>query len=311
VLVLLALGWAACAPAPQAPLVVGTVPWVGTEPLFLARELGLFSGPIHLAEYINSEHEVRAFQNGLIDAAAVTLDEVLNLDRLQHQASAVLVLDASYGADCVVAQPTVKAMAELRGRRVASEEVTLPTYILIRALEQAGLKLEDVQREYGGLEELEGMLRRGEVDAAVTFEPYCQRLVAEGARVIFDSRQLPGEIVDVLVVRESYLEAHPAQVDALLRGWFAALDVLRERPAEAARRMAPRVGLEEGAFLEALKGVRHPDVREQHQQLTGEQPLLIETLRRMGTIMVQSRDLPEVPESSHLIDPAPLLRVAP
>jgi NitT/TauT family transport system substrate-binding protein len=308
---LLALGWAACAPAPQAPLVVGTVPWVGTEPLFLARELGLFSGPIHLAEYINSEHEIRAFQNGLIDAAAVTLDEVLNLDRLQHQANTVLVLDASHGADCVVAQPTVTAMAELRGRKVASEEVTLPTYILVRALEQAGLKLEDVRREYGGLEELEGMLRRGEVDAAVTFEPYCRRLVAEGARVIFDSRQLPGEIVDVLVVRRSYLEAHPAQVDALLRGWFAALDVLRERPAEAARRMAPRVGLEEGAFLETLKGVRHPEVPEQRQQLLGKQPRLMETLRRMGAILGQPRDLPAVSESSHLIDPAPLLRVAP
>jgi NitT/TauT family transport system substrate-binding protein len=128
VLVLLALGWAACAPAPRTPLVVGTVPWVGTEPLFLARELGLFDGPIHLAEYINSEHEIRAFQNGLIDAAAVTLDEVLNLDRLQQQAHVVLVLDASHGADCVVAQPTVTSVAELRGRKVATEEVTLPTY---------------------------------------------------------------------------------------------------------------------------------------------------------------------------------------
>ena len=307
----MALGWAACAPAPQAPLVVGTVPWVGTEPLFLARELGLFSGPIHLAEYINSEHGSRAFQNGLIDAAAVTLDEVLSLDHLQHQASVVLVLDASHGADCVVAQPTVTAVAELRGRKVASEEVVLPTYILVRALEQAGLKIEDVQREYGGLEELEGMLRRGEVDAAVTFEPYCRKLVAEGARVIFDSRQLPGEIVDVLVVRRSYLEAHPAQVDALLRGWFAALEVLRERPAEAARHMAPRVGLAEGAFLEAMKGVRHPDVREQHQLLLGEQPRLMETLRWLGAIMVQSSDLPAVPDTPRLLDPAPLLRVAP
>jgi NitT/TauT family transport system substrate-binding protein len=305
--VLLALGWAACTPAPQVPLVVGTVPWVGTEPLFLARDLGLFPGPIHLAEYINGEHANRAFQNGLIDAAAMTVDEVLNLDHLQHQTSTVLVLDASHGADCIVAQPTVTAVAQLRGRKVASEEMTLSTYMLVRSLEQAGLKLEDVRREYGGLEDLEGILRRGEVDAVVTFEPYCRRLVAEGARVIFDSRQIPGEIVDVLVVRKSYL----AQVDALLRGWFAALEVLRERPAEAARRMAPRVGLEEGAFLEALKGVHHPGVREQHQQLTGEHPLLMETLRRMGAIMVRSGDLPEVPESPRLIDSAPLLRVAP
>jgi NitT/TauT family transport system substrate-binding protein len=284
---------------------------VGTEPLFLARELGLFPGSVHLAEFINSERSVIAYQNGLVDAVAATLDEVLNLDRLEHQAQVVLVLDASHGADCVVAQPSVKSVAELRGRKVASEEVTLPTYVLVRALGQAGLKLEDVRREYGGLEELEGMLRRGEADAVVTFEPYCQKLVAEGARTLFDSGQLPGEIVDVLVVRRSYLEAHPEQVDALLRGWFAALDVLRERPAEAARRMAPRLGMEERPFLEALKGVRHPGVVEQHEQLTGARPRLIETLERMGTIMVQAQELQALPDSSHLIDPAPLLRVAP
>jgi NitT/TauT family transport system substrate-binding protein len=284
---------------------------VGTEPLFLARELGLFAGPIHLAEYINSEHEVRAFQNGLIHGAVVSLDGVVNLDRLEHQAQVVLVLDASHGADCIVAQPTVTEVAELRGRKVASEEVTLPTYVLVRALEQAGLKLEDVQREYGGLEDLEGMLRRGEADAAVTFEPYCQELAAEGARKIFDSSRIPGEIVDVLVVRKDYLEAHPAQVDALLRGWFAALDVLRERPAEAARRMAPRLGVSEGTFLEALKGVRHPDVREQHQQLTGERPHLLKTPERMGAGMVQPHALPAQLDSQRLINPAPLLRVAP
>jgi NitT/TauT family transport system substrate-binding protein len=292
-------------------LAVATVPWVGSEPLFLAHELGLYAGPVHLAEYIDSEHAVRAFQNGLVDAAAATLDEVLNLDRLEHQAQVVLVLDASHGADCVVAQPTVKTVPELRGRKVASEDVTLPTYILTRALEQSGLRLQDIQREYGGLEDLEGMLRRGEADAAVTFEPYCQQLVSEGARVIFDTTRLPGEIVDVLVVRKSFLEAHPAQVDALLRGWFAALDVLRERPAEAARRMAPRLGLEEGQFLEALKGVRHPDVREQHQMLAGDTPRLAKTLERIGAIMLQSKATPELPGPSGLIDPAPLLRVAP
>jgi len=311
VLVLLALGWASCAPAPKRPLAVGTVPWVGTEPFFLARELGLFSGPIHLVEYLNSEHEIRAFQNGVIDAAAVTVDEVLNLDRRGQQAQVVFVLDGSHGADCLMARPEVTSVAELRGRKVASEDVTLSTYMLARALEQAGLKLEDVQREYRARDAFAEALRTGEVDAVVAFEPFCQKLAAQGARRLFDSSQIPGEIIDVLVVRRSYLQANPEQVDALIRGWLAALAVLRERPAEAARRMGPRVGLEEGAFLEALKGVRHPDLQEQRLQLTGERPRLYETIERLGSVMVREQALPALPDSRHLIDTAPLLRVAP
>jgi NitT/TauT family transport system substrate-binding protein len=311
VLLLLALGGASCAPAPKSPLVMGTVPWVGTEPLFLARELGLFPGPIHLVEYLNSEHLIRAFQNGVIDAAAVTVDEVLNLDRLGQQAQVVFVLDGSHGADCLMARPEVTTVAELRGRKVSSEDVMLPTYMLVRALEQAGLKLEDVQREYHALEAMEEALRRGEVDAVVGFEPFCHRMAAQGARRIFDSSQIPGEIVDVLVVRRSYLQAHPEQVDALLRGWLAALAVLQERPAEAARRMGPRVGLEGGAFLEALKGVRHPDLQEQRLQLMGERPRLYETVERLGSVMVREQALPALPDPRRLIDTAPLLRVAP
>jgi NitT/TauT family transport system substrate-binding protein len=308
--VLLMVGWMGCSPAPQTPLVVGTVPWVGTEPFYLARELELYPGPVHLVEYLSSEQAIRAFQNGVIDAAAVTLDEVLNLDRVGQQARVVMVLDVSDGADCVMAQPSVSSLAGLRGRKVAAEDVTLPTYILSRGLQLAGLQLEDVEREPRALEEYDAALRKGEVDAVVAFEPYCHLLEAEGARRIFDSSRIPGEILDVLVVRNQFLEAHPEQVDALMRGWFAALGVLEERPAESARRMGPRVGLSERAFLETLRGVRHLNLPEQQRQLMGDRPRLQETLQRMGAIMVQERILPAPPQSRHLIDTAPLRRVA-
>jgi NitT/TauT family transport system substrate-binding protein len=291
--------------------VVGTVPWIGNEPLFLAREQGLFPGPIHLTEYINSTHELRAFHNGVIDAATVTLEDVVTLDFRGQQAQVVLVLDSSHGADCVVARPEVKTLAELKGRRVSSEEVMLPTYMLQRALDQAQLRMEDVQRVYLGPEESEEALRQGRVDAVVAYTPYCQRMVAAGAHVLFDSTRIPGEIVDVLVVRRSYLENHPEQVDALVRGWFAALAFMREHPQEAARKMGPRIGMREQDVLEAIKGVHYPDAREQHTLLAGERPRLHETIVRMGTAMMSSRGLPASPMPERLIDTTPLHRVAP
>ena len=43
----------------------------------------------------------------------------------------------------------------------------------------------------------------------VTYEPVRTKLKSAGARQIFDSSLIPGEIVDVLVVRTSYLAASP------------------------------------------------------------------------------------------------------
>jgi NitT/TauT family transport system substrate-binding protein len=311
-LVLLGLGLVACSSAPQPPLVVGTVPWVGTEPLFLARELELYpAGEIHLAEYMSTPQRLQAFRNGVIDAVQLSLDEVMSLDHLGQQVRVVAVLDSSHGADCLVARPQVKTVADLKGRRVASEDMPLPTYMLHRALDQVGLSTEDVRRQFHNPNEHEALFQRGEVDALVTYEPYCQRLRALGAHTLFDSSHIPGEIIDVLVVRGSYLKAHPARVDALLRGWFEALSRFQSAPAEHARRMGPRLGLDGPGFLESMNGVRHPDAREQHVLMGGDTPPLAKTMERLGALMVKQQLLPSAPDTSMLLELAPMRRVAP
>lgn len=309
---LLALGLSACTPAPQPPLVVGTVPWVGSEPFFLARELKLYpSESIHLVEYTSSEQLVRAFRNGALDAAAVSLEEILNLDLLEQRPRVVLVLDSSHGADCLVARREVESLAGLRGKRVATENSLLSSFVLHRALERGGIPPDAVQRVFSTLEAQVEAWTHGEVSAVVTFEPYCRRLVELGGHVLFDSSRMPGEIVDVLVVREQYLQQNPGQVDALLRGWFAALAHFRIHPLEDARRMAPRLRLEPRQFLEALEGIRYVGKAGQRELLTGEAPKLLGNLDQLGGMMRQQRLLPEVKGGRHLIDASPLLRVSP
>jgi NitT/TauT family transport system substrate-binding protein len=309
---LLVLGMATCTPAVRPPVVVGTVPWVGTEPLFLARELGLYpEGEIHLAEYMNTAQRLQAFRNGVIDAVQLSLDDVLSMDQFGQQVRVVLVLDASHGADCLVARPEVKTLADLKGLRVASEDTTLPTYILHRALEQAGLQSEDIRRVFQNPDAHEGVLQRGEAEAFVSYDPYCARLVAAGAHRLFDSSHIPGEIIDVLVIRESYLQRNPDRADLLVRGWFAALAYFQAHPTEAASRMAPRMGMDVPQFMESIKGVRYPDAKEQRTLLGGDAPRLKETMARLMALMVEQQLLPATTDTRHLLDSGPLLRVMP
>jgi NitT/TauT family transport system substrate-binding protein len=304
----------ACTPAPQSPLRVGTVPWPGYEPLFLARELGVLpSQRVHLVEYVSSAQAVRAFRNGAIDAMSASLEEGLLFAQLGHELRVVLVLDSSNGADCVMARPEVDGLAGLQGQRIGSEDSTLGLYMLSRALEKTGLRREDVQLDIRPLETHVEAYQRGELDAVVTFEPYCRQLADVGARRLFDSSHIPGEIVDVLIVRKQFLEAHPEQVDALLRGWFAALAWARKHPQESASRMARRLEQDPQRFLEALSGVHLMDEREQHAQLTGPQPLLHESIERLSDLLRRHALLSARPNDTRrlLLDSSPLLRVAP
>jgi NitT/TauT family transport system substrate-binding protein len=292
---------------------VGAVPWAGSEPLFLARERGLMPAEhLRLVEFVDSADMIRAFRNGALDAVALTLEEALRLEALGLEPRVVLVLDASHGADCVVARPEVKTLAELQGRRVALEHMALGLYVLGRALEGVGLRPEDVRRVPTRLDSHLEVYQRGEVDAVVTFEPNCQQLVDAGAHVLFDSSRIPGEILDVLVVRKSYLAANPERIDVLLRGWFSALDYHGAHPDEAERLMAPRLGIHPRQLRQALAGVRLLDARQQREQLTGPAPRLGETLQRLRAVMSKDGLLPARPrEDSLLLDASSLLRVAP
>jgi NitT/TauT family transport system substrate-binding protein len=48
--------------------------------------------------------------------------------------------------------------------------------------------------------------------------------------LLFDSRQIPGEVLDILAMRESAVTKQPDTAKALTIGWFRALDYLHKYP---------------------------------------------------------------------------------
>jgi NitT/TauT family transport system substrate-binding protein len=266
----------ACIHEEQEPVRVGTIHWPGTEPLYLARDLGLFADrSVHLVEYASLGALNRAFRNGVIDAAHVTFDMALVLQQHGLEPRVVLVLDYSHGGDAIVARPEVRRIEELQGRRVAVEDLTTSPYVLGRALERAGLEPSDLQIVRIPVNQQIGAYERGEVDAVVTFEPFVDKLLVSGAHTIFDSSQLPEEIIDVLIVREDSLRRRPGQVRKLLQAWFQALDYLKRSPDDAVARMSPRLGMSPSEFTSSLKSLRWQSLDDNLTLLGGTAPALV------------------------------------
>jgi NitT/TauT family transport system substrate-binding protein len=101
---------------------------------------------------------------------------------------------------------------------------------------------------------MEAAFRRGDLDAMVTYPPASVRLARDfGARTLFSSAAIPGDIVDVLVVEREVIDQRRADVAALLRGFDRARRFGRDQPAEAAAIMARREGLTPQEFAHALQ----------------------------------------------------------
>lgn len=304
---LLVLALPACTREEPLPLRVGTFLWPGSEPLFLARELGyLDDGSIRLIEYSSLSEVNRDFRNGSIDAVDVTLDMALQLQQQGFEPRVVLVLDYSDGADALLARPEVRRLEDLRGKRVAVEALSMSNYLLSRALAQAGLQPSDVEILRIPVDQHERAYASGQVDAVVTFEPFVSRLVAAGAHRLFDSSRIPGEIVNVLAVREDVLEQRPEQVRHLLQGWFRALLYLEEHPEDAVSRMSPRLDTSPAQLAAQLEDLRHPTLRENRALLREPTSLLISSAHSQQRFMLETGQMHAPVRPEQLLDVRPL-----
>src|SRR6202162_3941028 len=120
--VTLVLTLSGCMRETEPPLRIGTNVWIGSEPLYLARDLGYVDREaVQLVESPSASEVSRAFRNQAIDGMVISLDElfVLAVDELQPRI--VLIADVSHGADVVVGRSSMRAMKDLRGKRVAVE----------------------------------------------------------------------------------------------------------------------------------------------------------------------------------------------
>ncbi len=253
---LLAGALTACSPPPPAPMRVGVNPWVGYDPFVLAREQGLLDpARVRVVELGSNNESIRSLRNGVLEAAALTLGETLRLADEGVMLKIVAVLDTSHGADAVVASAAIHSPADLVGRRIAVESSAVGALMLSRLLAAGGLRFDQVEVVTVEAAQHENILDSGLAEAVVTFEPMRSRLIAGGGHVIFDSRQMPDEIIDVLAVRASVLTERGDDVIELLASWERGRRALEEDPAGAAALLAPGAGLSIAEYLAAFEGL--------------------------------------------------------
>lgn len=285
------------------PIRIGTNVWLGYESLYVARELSYFNtDQVRLIEYTNTSQVLRAFRNKSIDAAALTLDEALLLTQYNPDIKIVLVLDISHGGDVLIAKPDIKSISELRGRRVGVETTALGAYMLSRALQSTSLTSNDISVIYLPVDEHEAAYAKNRVDAVVTFDPTRSKLLATGAVTLFDSSQIPGEIVDVLVVRDEYIKKQAGNVEHVIQGWFKALSYLKSHPEKAYPLMIPRLQIDADTIKESFKGIQLPDVKQNRTLLGTNDQSINNSIQRLAKIMLDLNLVQKNINTTQIID---------
>lgn len=280
----------ACELRTDQPISIAAHIWVGYEPMFLARnENWLDEKQVHLFETTSATESLLALAEGKVDGAALTLDEVFKARQDGQKLTVVMIYNISAGADMLLARAGISTLAELKGQRIGFEQSSVGELLLSDILHTAGLGRDDVKLVPLSVDKHLDAWLRNEFDAAVTYEPVASKLLAQGAHKLFDSRQIPNTIIDVLAIRSDLLDRHANTIRHLLQSHFKALDHLKRNPQDAAYRMASHLKLKAGDVLPAFKGLVLPDAAYNQRLLAGTSPELLVTARKLSAIMVKSQ----------------------
>lgn len=233
----------ACQPASQQPPIrIGTNVWPGYEPLYVAYDEGAFAGQaVDLIEYRAAGQVLNGLRKGTINMAAVTLDEAVRIAASGYPVEVIWLFNISHGADQLLARPGINSIAELKGKRIGVEHNALGAYLLQRFFQLNQLNPSDYQVVGLDLAAHSQAISKAELDAVMTFDPEKSKLQRLGAVTLFTSKQVPGEVMDVLLVSKKpghapteaaisqFIRSYYQHFNRLQQQWQAYLPLLNRR----------------------------------------------------------------------------------
>ncbi|MEO0359987.1 MAG: putative urea ABC transporter substrate-binding protein [Pseudomonadota bacterium] len=208
---------------------VGWMPWGYLEDSGImdkwADKYGIDVEIVQINDYVES---INLYTAGQFDGVSAT-----NMDTLSIPAgggvdtTALIVGDFSNGNDAVILKGE-GGLADLKDKPVNLVELSVSHYLLARALDSVDL----AERDLAGVintsdADMIAAYATDDVEAVVTWNPLVSEILEQpGATKLFDSSDIPGEIIDLMVVNTETLAANPNFGKAVAGAWYELMGIM-------------------------------------------------------------------------------------
>ena len=225
---------------------VGWMPWGYLEDSGImdkwADKYGIDVEIVQFNDYVESINQYTA---GAFDGVSAT-----NMDTLSIPSgggvdtTALIVGDYSNGNDAVIAKG-FSSLEDLKGKPVNLVELSVSHYLLARGLDTVGLEEADLDAVINTSDaDMIAAYATSDVEAVVTWNPLVSEIMGSNPDAVnlFDSSQIPGEILDLMVVNTETLEANPDFGKAVAGAWYEVMGLMAAGDEEALTAMAEASG---------------------------------------------------------------------
>lgn len=200
----------------------GWMPWAyGAESGIVKKWADKYDINIDVVQINDYIESINQYSAGEFDACTMTNMDALTIPAAGGIDSTVLIVgDFSNGNDGIVLKGADE-LASIKGQNVNLVELSVSHYLLARALDSVALSEADVQVVNTSDADMVAIYGTDDVTSVATWNPLLSEISQQpNSTVVFNSAQIPGEIIDLLVINTDTLSAHPELGKALTGAWY-------------------------------------------------------------------------------------------
>ncbi|UYF98608.1 MULTISPECIES: putative urea ABC transporter substrate-binding protein [unclassified Halomonas] len=244
-----------------------------------ADEYGITIDVVQINDYVES---INQYTSGNVDGCAMTNMDALTLPAASGvDSTALIVNDYSDGNDGIVLKGS-DSLADIEGRQVNLVQFSVSHYFLARALESVGLTERDIETVNTADADIVGVFASATTEAVVAWNPQLGTIAdMNDASVVYTSAEIPGEILDLMVVNTQTLADNPALGHALVGAWYEVMGLIEQGDEAALSTMADAAGTDLDGYREQLAATYlYTDPAEAVELM--ESPALLENMERVA-----------------------------
>jgi taurine transport system substrate-binding protein len=197
----------------------------------------------------------------------------------------------------------IDALAGIKGKKFGVTFGSTTHFSFLSALKQEGIKETELTILDMQPPDMLAAWQRGDIDGGFVWQPTLGKMVESGGKVLITAKMLADKGVvtaDLALVHKDFLGQYPQVLTKYVTAMNEAIQFYRDNPQEAAKRVAPEVGLSPEETLKVMNEMVWLSPAEQMESKylgTPEQPgALANVLRDTADFMVSQKIIRSSPD---------------
>jgi NitT/TauT family transport system substrate-binding protein len=292
-----------------APLRIGVVPWIGWSSTKIAEVKGFFQeAGVNVQQTVfQTVSEVNtALLAKQIDIAGLVAVDLVVLGAQVPDLKFFMVSDYSGEVDAILGRG-INSPEDLRGKKLAREDIPYEVTFVGRYLESIGLTEQDVEIISLPSADAATALIAGKVDAAATYAPFIGNVLKQSpdAKVLFSAKD-SNIIINGFAAQAEVLKTRREEILAYMRAYDKAMQFAKTNESEALDITAKWTGITAPEVKAQLAQVDVYDLaKNKSVAFNSGNPLNVaNSIDEGGKVLVKAKKAAKTLDGKSLIDPS-------